>query len=65
MSDVLNLIAGAWVSGDGTIENRNPSDTRDRIGTYAQASVAQLHEAVEACLDAVYAAQPQVEAVTA
>lgn len=51
----LNYIAGDWVGGDGEIENINPSDTRDRIGTYAQASTAQLEQAI----DAANQAQPQ------
>lgn len=37
-----NLIAGQWVDGQDTIENRNPSDITDLIGHYAQASNAQL-----------------------
>ncbi len=45
MSEVnLNLIAGQWVAGESTIENRNPSDVTDLIGLYAQASTAQLHD---------------------
>ena len=42
-----NYINGRWVDGTGTIENRNPSDTSDVIGHYAQASAAQLDEALE------------------
>ena len=38
----LNLIAGEWVSGDGEIENRNPSDITDLVGRVAQASPDQL-----------------------
>jgi alpha-ketoglutaric semialdehyde dehydrogenase len=52
MPDVLNLIAGQWVGGDGTVENRNPSDIHDLIGNYAQASVAQLHETASAARSA-------------
>jgi acyl-CoA reductase-like NAD-dependent aldehyde dehydrogenase len=52
MADVLNLIAGEWVGGDGTVENRSPSDIQDVIGSYAQASVAQLHETVAAARSA-------------
>ena len=48
MTDFLNLIAGESVAGDGVVENRNPSDVRDLIGTYAQATIAQLHETVAA-----------------
>jgi aldehyde dehydrogenase (NAD+) len=52
--ETRNYIAGEWVAGDGTIENRNPSDTADLIGLYAQASGDQLDQA----LDAARAAQP-------
>ena len=48
----LNFIAGAWQKGDGEIENRNPSDLSDLIGTYAQASPAQLDEALAAASQA-------------
>lgn len=41
-----NFIAGAWLDGEPVIENRNPSDVSDLIGTYAQASAAQLDDAV-------------------
>lgn len=43
-----NYIAGDWVEGETSIENRNPSDISDMIGHYAQASVAQLDDALEA-----------------
>lgn len=43
-----NYIAGEWLDGEGGIENRNPSDLSDLVGTYAQASAAQLDDAVEA-----------------
>ncbi len=43
-----NFIAGTWVAGDDTIENRNPSDTRDLIGSVAQANRTQLDEALAA-----------------
>lgn len=43
-----NFIAGEWLEGDSSIENRNPSDLSDLIGTYAQASQAQLDTAFEA-----------------
>lgn len=46
--ETRNHIAGRWQDGDGTIENRNPSDTADVIGHYAQASLAQLDEAIAA-----------------
>jgi aldehyde dehydrogenase (NAD+) len=43
-----NFIAGDWLEGDSVIENRNPSDLSDLVGTYAQASSAQLDKAFEA-----------------
>ena len=43
-----NFIAGEWLEGDSVIENRNPSDLSDLVGTYAQASSAQLDMAFEA-----------------
>ncbi|EFO29914.1 aldehyde dehydrogenase, thermostable [Roseibium sp. TrichSKD4] len=43
-----NYIAGKWVAGETEIENLNPSDTSDLIGTYAQASSSQLNDALEA-----------------
>lgn len=45
MPIVSNYIAGRWVDGSSSIENRNPSDISDLIGHYAQASTGQLHEA--------------------
>ncbi len=48
MSETRNYIAGEWMVGDGTLESRNPSDTSDLIGRYAQASAAQLDMALEA-----------------
>ena len=48
MSEKLNLIAGEWVSGDAVIENTNPSDLSDLIGTYAQAGQADVDRALAA-----------------
>ena len=48
------FIAGRWQAGESEIENHNPSDVKDLIGRYAQASAAQLDEA----LAAARAAQP-------
>jgi len=48
-----NLIAGDWLAGDGTTENRNPSELGDVIGHYAQASSEQLEEAISAALRAL------------
>lgn len=44
----LNYIAGDWVAGGSSIENRNPSDLSDLIGHYAQATSSQLDDAVTA-----------------
>lgn len=38
----LNLIAGEWLAGNGEIENRNPSDLDDVVGTFTQANTDQL-----------------------
>ncbi len=40
----LNFIAGEWVAGGQEIENRNPSDTSDLIGMFAQADPEQLDQ---------------------
>ncbi|TNF19215.1 MAG: aldehyde dehydrogenase family protein [Rhodobacteraceae bacterium] len=47
-------IDGSWTDGAAQIENRNPSDTSDLIGMYAQADAAQL----DAALNAAQRAQP-------
>lgn len=44
----MNLIAGEWTPGDSTIENRNPSDTTDLIGLFAQANTQQLESTLVA-----------------
>ena len=44
----LNYIAGDWVTGQTEIENRNPSDLSDLIGTFAQAGASQLDDALAA-----------------
>jgi len=55
MTDRTQLyIDGAWTEGATQIENRNPSDTSDLIGMYAQADAGQL----DAALDAARRAQP-------
>lgn len=41
-------IAGQWVEGESTVANHSPSDRQDLIGHYAQASVAQVGEAIAA-----------------
>ncbi len=43
-----NLVGGEWVAGAGVTANRNPSDTSDVIGEYAQADVAQAKAAIAA-----------------
>ena len=49
MTDIKpNLIAGAWSTGVGAIENYNPSDLSELVVLYAQASVQELDTAVEA-----------------
>ncbi|WP_136248712.1 aldehyde dehydrogenase family protein [Halomonas borealis] len=49
MSHVHSLyIDGAWVEGQDSIANVNPSDTRDLIGEYAQAGVDQVGVAIAA-----------------
>ena len=59
MSDVkMNYIAGEWVAGSSTVENRNPSDLTDLIGNFAQASSDQL----DAALDQARIAQREWEA---
>ena len=40
-------INGKWQSGDSTVSNINPSDISDTIGDFAQASVGQLHQAIQ------------------
>jgi len=53
-----NYIAGEWLAADNAIENRNPSDITDLIGTYAQADMSQLERA----LDSARSAQKQWQA---
>ncbi|RFP90220.1 aldehyde dehydrogenase family protein [Rhodobacteraceae bacterium 63075] len=50
-----NFIAGEWLEGPDTIENRSPSDIGDLEGVYTQASPEQLDTA----LDAARAAQAE------
>lgn len=47
-------IDGNWSAGALLIENRNPSDTSDLIGMYAQADASHL----DATLEAAWRAQP-------
>ncbi len=55
-----NFIAGAWVEGDGTIRNVNPSDLSETVGEYARASAAQTTDAIRAAR----AAAPKMRALT-
>ena len=43
-----NLIAGEWVVSTRTSRNINPSDTRDLVGEYAQASADDARHAIAA-----------------
>ncbi|NML43600.1 aldehyde dehydrogenase family protein [Ramlibacter sp. G-1-2-2] len=47
-----NLINGEWVEGARVSRNINPSDTRDVVGEFAQADVAQAKEAIAAAAKA-------------
>ena len=46
------LIAGEWQDGTSTVANINPSDLSDTIGDFAQASTAQLSDAISAAQQA-------------
>lgn len=46
--ETRNFIAGDWLDGVGTVENRNPSDLSDVIGHFAQADAVQLATALDA-----------------
>ncbi|QEA40679.1 aldehyde dehydrogenase family protein [Pistricoccus aurantiacus] len=41
-------IGNEWIDGEGSVTNRNPSDTSDIIGEYAQASKQQVQDAISA-----------------
>lgn len=47
-----NLINGEWLAGASVSVNRNPSDTSDVVGEYAQADVAQTRTAIAAAGEA-------------
>jgi aldehyde dehydrogenase (NAD+) len=47
-----NLINGEWLEGPKASRNINPSDTRDLVGEYAQADVAQARDAIAAATQA-------------
>lgn len=46
MDHKQNYIAGEWLAGVSEVENRNPSDTSDLIGMFAQADAVQLDRAL-------------------
>ncbi|OXC71663.1 aldehyde dehydrogenase family protein [Caballeronia sordidicola] len=46
----LNWMDGRWVAGATVVANRNPSDTDDLIGHYAQATSAQVQGAIGAAV---------------
>ncbi|TVS07475.1 MAG: aldehyde dehydrogenase family protein, partial [Rhodobacteraceae bacterium] len=46
--ETRNFIAGDWLNGADTVENRNPSDLSDVIGHFAQADAGQLATALDA-----------------
>lgn len=48
MAQGHNFIGGEWVAGARSLRNINPSDTRDVIGEYALADMAQARAAVDA-----------------
>ncbi len=47
MNQSRNYIDGQWLDGESKLDNINPSDTRDIIGHYAQASVDQVKQAID------------------
>jgi acyl-CoA reductase-like NAD-dependent aldehyde dehydrogenase len=47
-----NYIDGQWVAGESAVPNINPSDTRETIGEFAQASTNQVEEAIGAATSA-------------
>ena len=61
----LNLVAGAWISGDHANLNVNPSDRRDVIGHYTSATPAEVAMATAAAAEAQphrFASGPQARA---
>jgi acyl-CoA reductase-like NAD-dependent aldehyde dehydrogenase len=48
MTVFANLIAGEWVNPANTVLNINPSDTRDIVGEFAEASVGEVETAIAA-----------------
>ena len=53
MSQVqMNYIAGEWVEGESTVNNINPSNHSELVGEFAQASTAQVDQAINAARQA-------------
>lgn len=48
MNTYSNFINGEWVSSTHFSKNINPADISDVVGEYAQAEVAQVHDAIAA-----------------
>ena len=48
-------IDGKWVNTDASVTNINPSDTREVIGEYAQATTELVDSALDAAVRAVSA----------
>jgi acyl-CoA reductase-like NAD-dependent aldehyde dehydrogenase len=47
-----NYIAGAWVEGPATLNNLNPSDTRDVVGVYTSSDRIAAEQAIDAAYNA-------------
>jgi aldehyde dehydrogenase (NAD+) len=43
-----NFVGGRWVAGAATVDDRNPSDPSELVGTFAVADEAQVDEAIAA-----------------
>ncbi|MGI9555678.1 MAG: aldehyde dehydrogenase family protein [Cyanophyceae cyanobacterium] len=48
MQHFSNYINGEWVKTERTLENRNPADCGDLVGTFSQATQEQVNTAAEA-----------------
>ena len=47
-----NLIGGRWVEGPQLVQNLNPADTRDLVGTFVQGAPDDMQAAVRAAGEA-------------
>lgn len=47
-----NLVGGRWVEGPQLVENRNPADTRELVGTFVRGTPEDMTAAVSAARDA-------------